>query len=66
MTPEIHTLLATSMLAAAYYIGRWFGSRQGIKEGAVEMIVLFAEMGYGDVSEMVRDLEKHRDRDTDE
>lgn len=65
MTPLLHTFIATGMVAVAYYIGVWVGHRQGQKEGAVDMIALFSDMGYGSIPDMLRDLENYRDRDTD-
>lgn len=65
MTELTHTLIATGMIALAYYVGLWFGNRQGQKEGAVDMIALFSEMGYGSIPDMLRDLEKYRDRKYD-
>ena len=65
MTPLLHTFIATGMVAIAYYIGVWVGHRQGQKEGAVDMIALFSDMGYGSIPDMLRDLEKYRDGDAD-
>jgi len=48
MDPYIHTLVATGLLMASFYFGRYFGERSGKQEvcnvmlaamGAVELIV---------------------------
>ena len=33
MTPLVHTLISTGLLAVAYYGGRWWGWRKGVRVG---------------------------------